>query len=99
MRAAGELGGFSLPFDQATVILHYHFKTKTRRDPDNYSGKMIMDALKENAFITDDSFKEIDIYPMADFGQTKMDSVEIFIFQGKQLEGIVRKLIKGEQMF
>jgi crossover junction endodeoxyribonuclease RusA len=89
------LEGMELPLQEATVILFYHFKTKGRRDPDNYSGKVILDALKDNGFISDDSFKEIDLFPLADFGEVKQDSVEIFIIPGKQLQQIVRKLIQG----
>lgn len=94
MKTNGDLDGFTLPLQEATVIIHYHFKTRTRRDPDNYSGKMILDGLKDNGFITDDSFKEIDIFPLADFGESSQDRVEIFILPGKQLEDHVKGLIK-----
>lgn len=99
MIASGELSKEQLqqyPLQLATVVLHYHFKTKTRRDPDNYSGKVILDALKENQFISDDSFKEIDIFPMADFGLHNQDNVDIYIIPEKKLEGIVRKWMQGE---
>lgn len=39
-----------------TVTLTYHFKDKRRRDPDNYSGKMILDGLVRAGIIVDDSF-------------------------------------------
>jgi crossover junction endodeoxyribonuclease RusA len=94
LQADGELKGMEKPLQEATVIIFYHFRTRSRRDPDNYSGKMILDGLKDNGFISDDSFKEIDIFPLADFGRVNNDSVEIFILPGKQLEEIVRKLIE-----
>ena len=31
--------------DKAIVTIIYYFKDKRRRDPDNYSGKMIMDGI------------------------------------------------------
>lgn len=99
MKASGELTKEQLqqlPLQQATIILHYHFRTHIRRDPDNYSGKVILDALKDQGFITDDSFKEIDIFPMADFGIHKKDNIDIYIIPEKRLEGIVRKWIEGE---
>ena len=33
------------PLEKATVRLTYYFKTRARRDPDNYSGKFILDGL------------------------------------------------------
>lgn len=92
LQKSGELDGLQLPLQQATVILHYHFKSKARRDPDNYSGKMILDGLVSNELLVDDSFHHIDIFPMADFGN-KADSVDIIILEGKRLEEIVRKWI------
>lgn len=49
------------PLEMATVTLEYHFKDKRRRDPDNYSGKMILDGLTAAGIIEDDSFKCIDL--------------------------------------
>lgn len=86
--------GYDLPLPEATIIIAYHFKTHVRRDPDNYSGKFILDALTHNKFIKDDSFKEIDLLPVADFGN-KEDSVEIFIIRGKRLIGLAKDLIGG----
>lgn len=47
------------PLDRAEVTLIYHFKDKRRRDPDNYSGKMILDGLTGAGIIADDSFDHI----------------------------------------
>lgn len=44
------------PFQVAIVTLRYYFKTKNRRDPDNYSGKFILDGLTAAGIIKDDSF-------------------------------------------
>ena len=44
------------PFDRATVSITYHFSDRRRRDPDNYSGKFILDALVRDGVIRDDSF-------------------------------------------
>ncbi len=49
------------PFKHAAVTLIYHFKDKRRRDPDNYSGKMILDGLTGAGIIADDSFYCIDL--------------------------------------
>jgi len=49
------------PFKKAEVSLIYYFKTKGRRDPDNYSGKFIMDGLVKAKIIEDDSFKCVDL--------------------------------------
>ena len=50
------------PLDKAIVILTYHFPTKGRRDPDNYSGKFLLDGLRQSGVITDDSFDHISLF-------------------------------------
>ena len=49
------------PLKRATVILCYHFRDNRRRDPDNYSGKMILDGLVHAGILKDDSFSCIDL--------------------------------------
>lgn len=51
----------SVPFDRAVVTISYYFKSKGRRDPDNYSGKMILDPLVKEGVIVDDSFDVIEL--------------------------------------
>lgn len=48
-------------FDKATVKITYYFRTKIRRDPDNYSGKFILDGLVKAGIIADDSFNNINL--------------------------------------
>lgn len=45
-----------IPFEKARVTLQYFFPNKIRRDPDNYSGKMVLDGLVKAGIIVDDSF-------------------------------------------
>lgn len=47
----------SVAYAKARVHIKYYFKTKTRHDPDNYSGKMILDGLVKCGIIQDDSFE------------------------------------------
>ncbi len=47
------------PIPFAIVTLRYTFKDKRRRDPDNYSGKFILDGLRKAGIILDDSFDNI----------------------------------------
>lgn len=49
------------PLYRAKVTLLYHFKDKRWRDPDNYSGKFILDGLTQAGIIADDSFAVIDL--------------------------------------
>lgn len=49
------------PIERAVVRLEYHFGDKRRRDPDNYSGKMILDGLTSAGIIKDDSFQCIEL--------------------------------------
>lgn len=44
------------PYERAIITLVYHFPDNRRRDPDNYSGKFILDALVREGVIRDDSF-------------------------------------------
>lgn len=45
-----------IPLVRATVNITYYFKDKRRRDPDNYSGKMLLDPLVREGILKDDSF-------------------------------------------
>lgn len=49
------------PFEKAVVTLTYYFKDKRRRDPDNFSGKMLLDGLVNAGILADDSFSNIDL--------------------------------------
>lgn len=49
------------PLEKAIVTLTYYFANKIRRDPDNYSGKFILDGLVKAGIIADDSFGNIDL--------------------------------------
>ena len=49
------------PIPRAKVTLTYYFKDRRRRDPDNYSGKMILDGLTAAGIIEDDSFANIEL--------------------------------------
>lgn len=48
------------PLKYCDVTLIYHFKDKRRRDPDNYSGKFILDGLVNAGILIDDSMSVID---------------------------------------
>ncbi len=43
-------------FQHAVVTIRYFFADRRRHDPDNYSGKFILDALVHEGVLTDDSF-------------------------------------------
>lgn len=49
------------PLLKAIVSITYFFEVNRRRDPDNYSGKFILDPLVKEGIIADDSFKVIDL--------------------------------------
>ena len=50
-----------VPLDRAVVKLTYYFSDRRRRDPDNYSGKMVLDGLVKAKILSDDSFSNIDL--------------------------------------
>lgn len=66
------------PIQRAKVTLVYHFKDERRRDPDNYSGKMILDGLTKAGIIADDSFFNIELHIRANY-EDKTGVTEIFI--------------------
>lgn len=63
------------PIDRAIVELTYHFTDGRRRDPDNYSGKMILDGLVKAGIIADDSFKNIQLVLSAEFKQPEAKTI------------------------
>ena len=65
------------PLEKATVRIKYYFTDRRRRDPDNYSGKMILDGLVRAGIISDDSFLCIDLQLQAVYD--KGGYTEIFI--------------------
>ena len=57
------------PLEKAVVSIHYVFPDRIRRDPDNYSGKMILDGLTAAGVIKDDSFSCIELKLSAEVGK------------------------------
>ena len=51
----------SEPYEKSLVHIKYFFPDRRRRDPDNYSGKMLLDPLTEMGIIKDDSFSCIQL--------------------------------------
>ena len=49
------------PIEKAIVKITYYFPNLIRRDPDNYSGKFILDGLVNAGVLIDDSFKNIEL--------------------------------------
>lgn len=49
------------PIEKAIVNITYYFPDKHRRDPDNYSGKFLLDGLTKAGIIKDDSFSNIQL--------------------------------------
>jgi crossover junction endodeoxyribonuclease RusA len=96
MKMRKELQEKSLPLQEATVITVYNFKDNRDRDPDNFSGKMIHDGLTAAGFIVKDTFKNIDIVPLATF-ENKISSVDIYIIEGKHLIKFAKKICEGRE--
>lgn len=60
-----------IPFEKADIYIKYFFKDSRRRDPDNFSGKMLLDPLVREGIIVDDGFKNIDLHLSADVDKQK----------------------------
>ena len=50
-----------VPIKRALVEIKYYFKIRRRRDPDNYSGKFILDPLVNEGILQDDSFGNVEL--------------------------------------
>lgn len=47
------------PYKKAEVTITYYFKQERRRDPDNYSGKFLLDPLVREGILIDDTFDNV----------------------------------------
>ena len=69
------------PLAHARVTITYFFKDRRRRDPDNYSGKFILDGLVSAGILKDDNFQCVELCLKAKFGcsksQTKIEIEEL----------------------
>ena len=59
------------PIEKAEVKITYYFKDRRRRDPDNYSGKMILDPLVRERIVIDDSFEHITLKLSAEVDKSR----------------------------
>lgn len=67
------------PIPYAKVTLRYFFPNWIRRDPDNYSGKFILDGLTKMGILEDDSFFHIKLYSECGGIDPKNPRTEIII--------------------
>ncbi|MBQ4145068.1 MAG: RusA family crossover junction endodeoxyribonuclease [Clostridia bacterium] len=58
------------PIEKATVKITYYFKDRRRRDPDNYSGKMLLDPLVKEGVLKDDNFMVVRLVLSAKYDKT-----------------------------
>ncbi len=66
-------------FARAEVTLKYFFPSNARRDPDNYSGKFIMDGLVSAGILVDDSFEHVELKLIKGGVDKKAPRVEVEI--------------------
>lgn len=59
------------PIEKAIVNITYYFGDKRRRDPDNYSGKMLLDPLVREGVLIDDSFKNVTLVLAAGYDKNE----------------------------
>jgi Holliday junction resolvase RusA-like endonuclease len=59
------------PLTNAIVHIRYFFKDKRRRDPDNYSGKMLLDPLVMHGILADDSFNNVQLVLSAEVDKNR----------------------------
>ena len=66
-----------IPIEKARVTITYYFGNRTRRDPDNFSGKMILDPLVREGILKDDSFNNIELVLRAFVDKNKRTEIEV----------------------
>lgn len=68
------------PLERAVVTITYYFKDRRRRDPDNYSGKMLLDPLVREGILKDDNFGVVELHLAGavdkDFPRTEIEIKE-----------------------
>lgn len=68
------------PLCKAVVTLRYFFPDRRRRDPDNYSGKLLLDPLVREGILADDSFDNVRLVIIGDYDKdeprTEIELVE-----------------------
>ena len=79
-----------LPVKKAEVKIIYYFATKHRRDPDNYSGKFILDGLVNAGILEDDSFGNVELVLR---GRVDRKNPRTEIEIGGVLECVLKKLV------
>ena len=68
-------------FRQAEVRVTYYFRDRRKRDPDNYTPKGILDALRHAGILADDDAESISL-PQPEFRvDSKMPRTEIVILE------------------
>lgn len=73
---------FRLPrYERALIQIIYYFPTVRQRDADNYSGKFLLDAIKNGGLIMDDNSGVIDLpEPQLEVDRYR-PRVEVFIWE------------------
>lgn len=63
------------PIEKAVVKITYYFPDRRRRDPDNYSGKIVLDGLVKAGILMDDSFFNIQLLLEGDWDKDRPRTV------------------------
>lgn len=59
------------PLEKAIIHITYYFKDKRSRDPDNYSGKMLLDPLVREGILIDDNFSVVTLVLQAGYDKNE----------------------------
>lgn len=69
------------PIEKSIVTITYYFGNRRRHDPDNYSGKLILDGMVLAGVIADDSFNNISLRLEANYDKenprTEIEILEV----------------------
>lgn len=67
---------------KAIVTITYYFPNRIRRDPDNYSGKFVLDGLVKAGVLADDSFNNVELRLVGaydkDDPRTEIEIMEVY---------------------
>ncbi len=71
---------FKMPlYERSQVLVVYYFRTRRRRDPDNYAPKFILDALRYAGIIAEDNAEVLELLPVEFEVDADSPRVEVWV--------------------
>jgi len=77
---------YKLPcFDCAEVQVVYYFRTNRRRDQDNFTPKLLIDAMREAGILADDNAEALRLLPVEFRADKQRPRTEVFVREWREV--------------